>query len=307
MNPSPEHEMNPEAEPMPSILLRFFRHDEKEKATGGGARAGDEVVRLTLKGREHATEAGKTRDPHPEVGVAYGSPRERSSEAALRQLLANEEIAPEDTLEDIREKVGKHIKVGKKDIVSGNLNFNWNGSEEFNRTAYARVLGPRDSLVFLREESDDLVKKVGDMESTSYSRAAGNVAELVQKYLDILPQWERIAAEKPELYAQFKNEMQRFLGSHQDVLEPFLMKVIEKMDGPEGLEKFFKSLPDKNGLSYSQGFSVNISSDNNGDPTIKLTYDGNEWALKPELIEELIKERDALNQDVAEKKRKETI
>lgn len=303
MNKSFEHETNPEAEHFePSIRLEFFRHDEKEKASTAGLRPGDEQVRLTKQGREHSTEVGKTKDPHPEVGVAYGSPRERSMEAALRQLLANEDVAPEDTLEDVRGKIGEELKHGKKEVVSEKLNFNWNGSEVFNKTAYDRAFGPKDSLVFLREESDDLVKQLGDMESTSYSRGAANIAELVQKYFEILPQWERIAEQKPELYAQFKNELQRFFGSHQDVLELFLMKVIEKNDGPEGVEKFLASLPDKNGFGYSQGYSIKISQGEDGRPSAVITYNNEEWELTPEMLKEIIDERDALDREIAEKK-----
>lgn len=80
------------------------------------------------------------------------------------------------------------------------------------------------------------------------------------------------------------------------------MKVIEKMDGPEGFQKFLASLPDKNGFGYSQGYSVKISRGDDGEPVATVTYNGDEWELKPELIKEIIGERDALNEEIAQRK-----
>ena len=305
MNRSPEHELRQEAERYaPAIRLEFLRHDEKEKETTSGAREGDRHVRLTQKGREHSTEAGKTKSPHPEVGLVYGSPRERSTEAALRQLFANESgITPEDSLEDMGAKIGERVKVGKKNIETSNLDFTSRESGEFHDALYEHYLGPtKDALVFLREESDALMKKTGDLETTSYSRAAGNVAELVQKYLGVLPRWERLAAEKPEEYAKYDNELQRFFGSHQTAIEPFLMKAIEKSEGPDGVEKFLESLPNKNGFGFGEGFSAKISRGENGEPVVGVRYGNREWDLAPEIIDEIVRERDELNEEITKKK-----
>jgi len=71
----------------PEIRLEFFRHDRREPVT---EQKPDEKSRLTAEGRKHATEIGKTKNPNPETGLVYGSPRERTQETAMSQLLANE-------------------------------------------------------------------------------------------------------------------------------------------------------------------------------------------------------------------------
>ncbi len=304
MSLSPEHELRPETEHFtPSIRLEFLRHDEKENEATSGNREGDEQIRLTPRGREHSTEIGKTKAPHPEVGLVYGSPRERSTEAALRQLLANEdEIMSEDSLEGIQGKIRQYVPVGKKTIETDMLDFR-SGSGEFHNALYEHYLGSsKDALVFLREKSDEVVKKAGDLESTSYSRAAGNIAELLKKYIGVFPRWEKLSKEKPEEYEQYKNELQRFFGSHQTVLEPFLMKVIEKTEGAEAVQKFLEVLPSKNGFGYGEGFSVKISRNNNDESLVVVTYNGMNWELKPELVDELVDERDALNREILKEK-----
>ncbi|MDP4000877.1 MAG: histidine phosphatase family protein [bacterium] len=287
-----------EFRPNPSIRLEFFRHDEKAKPTEGQP---DTTVRLTPKGRVAATEAGKNLNPEPEVAVAFGSNRERSVETAMRGMLANqEEIGPDTTLEDIRELVAGQVKVGRKDMVSPNLNFDWSGSKEFNEPAMARYAA-KDGLRFLVEDSDQLVEKLKDQTSTSWSRQAGNIAELIKKYYEILPTWQRVAAEHPEKYAQFNNEMQRFMGSHQTVTESFLMKVIEKTEGREAVMKFIESLPDKNGFGFSEGFTINLIIDDAG-RDIVMNYKDRQWTLTPELINEIINDKKELDKSVRENK-----
>lgn len=300
MSESPEKGFNPESEPVPpSIRLEFFRHDEKDKPTTAGPRVGDEFVRLTPKGREHSTEVGKTKDPNPEVGLAYGSSRQRSTEAALRQLLADEaEIGPDDSLEDIQKKISEQLKVGRKNIVSENLNFNWDGSQEFHDVAYDHYLKTKDALIFILEESDALVKKIGDEKSTSYSRAAARIAELVEKYIEILPQWEKIAANDPEQYAQYDNEMQRFMGSHQEALEPFLLKIMEMKEGRAVTEAFIRALPDKNGFGFGEGYSSRIFRDNGGIPLVQISFKGQEWVVNAKDIEDIIQEGRALDEEI---------
>lgn len=283
-----------ENRPNPSIRLEFFRHDEKAKPNEGQP---DTTVRLTPEGRVGATEVGKDRNPEPEVAVAFGSNRERSTETAMRQMLANQEaVTPDSSLEDIREIVSGEVKVGRKDMVSPNLNFDWSGSKEFNEPVMARYAA-KDGLRFLVEESDQLAERLKDQTSTSWSRQAGNIAELIKKYYEILPAWQRVTAEHPEKYSQFNNEMQRFMGSHQTVTESFLMKVIEKTEGREAVMKFIESLPDKNGFAFSEGFTINLIIDDSG-RDIVMNYKDRQWTLTPELIDQIIIERDELNKQI---------
>jgi hypothetical protein len=282
----------------PSIRLEFFRHDEKAKQTSGGDRTGDEFIRLTQKGREHAAEVGKTKNPHAEVAVAFGSQRERAVETSMRQMLADEDtITPEMSLEDMRAEVAENLKVGKKDQAISELNFDWDTNRDFAAVAYPHVTETKDALIFLRDESDALILRNKDKTSDSYSRSAGNFAELVDKYCKILPRWKQIVAEHPEQYQQVNNEMQRFFGTHLTVSEPFLMKVIEKTEGSAEVENFLASLKTKNGFESSEGYTVTIE-DQPGQPSITVKFKDKQWSITPEILGQIIQERDELDKQI---------
>lgn len=290
---SPEYERMP-----PHIRLEFFRHDEKSVPTTSGERPNDRTVRLTDAGRRNATAVGKRKQPRAEVAVAYGSERERSSETALRQMLANEDVVtPEMSLEAMRTVIDQQLKVGRKDAVSKNLDFTFEGNQTYRDTYMERYLKSKDALVFAWKESDQLARRLKDETSSTYSRFAGNVAELVDKYVRILPRWQEIAAEHPEKYAASNFELQRFFGSHQGVIEPLVMKVIEKTQGAPAVEAFINTLPDKNGFGSSQGFSVDIA-DEGGSPHMTVRCNDQQWTVTPEVLSEIIGERDALNQEI---------
>jgi hypothetical protein len=206
-------------------------------------------------------------------------------------MLANTEgIDVESSLEDIRELVGGNIPENhKKEIITDNLNFNWDGTPGFHDAAYGRYNNQKDALVFLWKESDQLVKELHDMTSSSYSRSASKIAALVKKYIDVYGAWERIVEKDPAKYADFGQEMQRFLGSHQTVAESFLMKAIEKIDGEKGVQEFIDSLGDKNGFGYSEGYSIRIGNEN-GKPVINVSFKDKSWTLTPEVVEQIASE-----------------
>lgn len=294
-----EYGHNPEyREIQPSIRLEFFRHDEKTKLIEDADNTDDSKVRLTERGRVKATAKGQLKNPHAEVAVSFGSGRERSQETALRHMLAEElSVTPDMSLEDMREEVGRSVSFGKKDAVTGNLDFDWDSNEQFHDAAYERYLDSKDALKFIWKDSDGLVKELKDDTSSSYSRLAGNVAELVFKYITIFPRWKNLANEKPEKYKAFDNEMQRFFSSHQGVLESFLMKVMEKNEGAKGVENFINSLADKNGFGFSEGFSVEIL-EQNGETVVHIQYKDKKWFVSPNMIQEIVQERDLLNKEI---------
>jgi len=293
-----EQIFRPELEKKSTIRLEFFRHDEKTKESTAGPRPDDNTVRLTAIGRAHALEAGKNKNHHPEVAVAFGSPRERSTETALLQMLANDKgISDRMNLEEIENYINKQSAVGKKEARTKLLDFYTEQGSEYHKLYYDHYLVKKDALNFIWKESDDLVKDNKDLNSLSYSRQAGNIAEIIQKYIHIFPQWQKIIKESPEKYQKFDNEMQRFFGSHQDVLEPFLMKIIEKTQGAKSVEEFIKDLPDKNGFGYSEGFSADIV-EKNSNIVINLKFKNREWSIAPELLTQIIKERDILNKEI---------
>ncbi|MES2409366.1 MAG: hypothetical protein V4509_03640 [Patescibacteria group bacterium] len=272
------------------IRLEFFRHDEKEKPVEDQA---DNTVRLTEKGRIHASEVGMGKEPKSDMSMAFGSARERSTETSLRQMLAREDIGGNATLEDIRSLISTEIGYGSKDRVTNNLNFNWSANPEFIK----RYTETRDALKFLLDESDTLVKKLHDKETTSYSRQAGNIAEIIKKYIEILPRWQKLVDDYSDKYQEGNREMQRFLGSHQTVTESFLMKVIDKTEGREAVRAFIDNLKDKNGFGFSEGYKVEIKT-KGGESIVLVQYGDKTWSLKPELINQIIAERDELNDQI---------
>jgi hypothetical protein len=301
---SPERrgmESSPEMEkPTAKIRLEFFRHDEKAKPTDAEPRPDDNKVRLTETGRASSTLKGKEKNPHPEVAISYGSPRERSQETAMRQMLANEDaISADMSLEDMRHVIDGELKVGKKDIISDKLNFYLDGNQTYHDEYYRRYLETKDALLFIWQESDKLARELGDTKDDTYSRFAGKFAELVDKYVKILPRWQQIVSEKPEEYSQFNNEMQRFFGSHQTALECFLLKVIEKTEGSEAVREFINSLPDKNGFGFSEGFTVEIE-EASGNINIFARFKDKQWQITPELILQIINDREEFEKSIVQ-------
>lgn len=275
------------------IRLEFFRHDEKLKPSQDQL---DEKVRLTEEGRIHASDIGREKSPDPSMAMAFGSERERSLETAMRQMLPAHTNS-HDSLEGMRKIISQNIEYGKKDLITPNLNFVWNGTPEFKQEIYDRY-SKKEGLKFLLEESDELVSRLKDEVSTSYSRQAGNIAEIVIKYIKILSRWQEVVKENPDKYNENFRELQRFLGSHQTVIESFLMKIIEKTEGRDAVLAFIDSLPDKNGFEFSEGYKVEIDSSTGGTYHIVLIYKDKKWALTAEIVEEIISERDSLNNSI---------
>lgn len=288
-----------------SIRLEFFRHSKKGPQTEGMQ---EYQCRLTEEGRLIATASGKDRQPNPETALIYGSSRDRAQETAYRQLLSNqEEVTATSSLEDIEALIKGKLPLGSKKIIDERLNFNWNGSTEFNEALMDHFMKVKDALRFLVEESDGLALKSKDKTSTSYTRSAANTAEIIQKYLKILPNWEKITSadsdrpvEEKKNYAKNNNEMQRFLGSHGATVENFLLKLIDKIEGREATLEFIKSLPEQNSFQFNDGYSVRIYSESN-QPKIEIKYHDRTWKIGPEMLDEFIKERDELNKKVEEK------
>lgn len=286
----------------PTIRLEIFRHDAKDTPTTAGPRPNDRSVRLTPEGRRGSSAAGISKQPRPEVAIAVGSSRERSVESALRQMLAEQErMTPDMTLEEIRRMVADQLRLGRKDMTVELLDFNWDGTKQFHDQGYYRTLETHDALRWVYDDSDRVALQNHDEVSTSYSRAAGNIAEVVRKYLGVLPRWKEVTTESPGKYERFNNELQRFLGSHQSVIECFLMKVIEKTEGRKAVEQFIESLPDKNGMGLSEGYTV-IIRESGEQPEVVIRYGDKEWSVRPETISEIISEKDDFNRKVLESK-----
>lgn len=284
-----------------TIRLEIFRHDDK----GGNTTANpddeiDKIIPLSKEGRVHASEIGTGKDPHPEVAIAYGSLRNRTVETAERQMLAGEDLITKDSsLEEINELIADNISVGKKHRTTELLDFNYNGNQKFRETANDRFTNKKDLLIWHLEESDRMVEENKDKISSSYSRLAGNVAELVSKYSNGYSRWKKIVNDNPDKYSQFNNEMQRFMGTHQGVGESFLMKVIEKTLGKDEVYNFINSLESKNGFKFGEGYSLVIGEtkdeNNNCLKQITINFNGQQFVCDENVLKEIIADRDILD------------
>lgn len=278
----------------PEIRLEFLRHDRREPAT---EEKPDEKSRLTAEGRKHATEMGKTKSPSPETGFAYGSPRERTQEAAMRQLLANEGwVSDETTLEEISDEIKKRLPYGKKLSVSEKLNYKTDANPKFAEVYNQHYSKTKDTVPFLYYDSDRLVKELGDADDYSYTRLAANAAEFVKKYITILPRWREILEKNPQKYAG-GSEMQRFLGTHSTIGESFLLKIIERTEGAEAARQFIEDLPDKNGVDFSDGISIVLGFEGEK-PKVKVSFHDKTWEVDESMIDGIIEDRTRLDEEI---------
>ena len=294
MEISPKIKGLEEKEYSSKIELHFFRHGEKEKGEG----ISDEEIRLTPAGRIKAM--AKIRPLTISQAVAFGSPRKRTQETAGFAMAGIQpEIIGEETLEELREKIEKDLKVGKKIGVEEKLDFPEDLTTEYHKLTQEHYR-KGDLLKFLVEESDDLAKKYNDKKTYTYSRSARQIAELIKKYLKIAPRWNELAEDKSKKYG---DTLERFMGTHQTIPESFLAKVIEKTEGKEEKDNFVKLLDNK-GFDYVEGFDLEILNTKDG-PKIKIHYENKKGLpapvgkekpftfdeyIKPELLDEIIKE-----------------
>lgn len=148
----------------PSVRIEIFRHDHRIKSPS--QEKTDEEVRLTSEGVDHAREIGKSKNPNPDLALVLASPKKRSEETAYRQLYSKSDlVSPEDSLEDIREKVkGEKLGGTRKALITELLSFNYdskNGDVVY--PDYKKYLKKKHEegklLNVLYEESDSLAQQ----------------------------------------------------------------------------------------------------------------------------------------------------
>ncbi|QQR78084.1 MAG: histidine phosphatase family protein [Candidatus Moraniibacteriota bacterium] len=248
------------------VILELMRHGKRERGKTVEEEANPNL-RLTPEGRAQVTEHGKTVDPQPEVAMGMGSSRVRTQETAYRVMLANEDISPDDSLEVIEAKVAEQVHYGKKMLVDDRLGFTDEGP-----------IGPDGVKAYMEKrylpwamnDSDrDAIEK-GDEKSSTYTRMAGNVAEIVARYATVGNNFQRIVARDTEgKYEETGNQLERYLGTHMGIAECFTAKVLETVKGVEAKDKFVQSI----GSGFLEAEGVRIEIVNTGmDQTIVLTY-----------------------------------
>ncbi len=292
----PEKILESKEKPSSRIVLEIFRHGKKESRKD----LPNELLALTPEGRQQAIEKGKELHPQPDVAVAKGSPRRRTQETAGRAMLVErEDITPEMNLEEIEKTISKEQRYGKKIISDPRLDFEMGGpiSKKVREAVVANNL-----LNYVIYESDKDATEMKDDKTFTYSRSAGNLAELLKKYINIAPKFNKIVEKKPGKYAQYNNQMERYMGTHQTIPESLLAKALEKIEGKEGRDKFVKSVGSA-GMGETQGIRVEINNTPQGVKTnIKYRLGDREETLElpEEVLDEIIEDRDELNRKIKE-------
>ncbi len=269
------------------IELRFFRHAEKENDQSKP----DEMIELTEKGRGQAK--AKSKDDDIAQSVAFGSPRMRTQQTAgLIMGGGLDSVTGHESLEELKEKLDADLALGTKMAVDKRLDFTTDPETEYGKKAVeAHMQG--HLLRFMIDDSDRLAMELADPISETYERMAGRMAEIVKKYLDIAPRFDKLAQDEKKTV---EDTMKRFLGTHQGIGESFLAKVIEKTKGVAMRDAFVSALNNQ-GFGYAEGFDVQIETIDGKKQSVRISFkkekDGktlfefNETVPK-ELIEEMI-------------------
>lgn len=288
-----------EKEKMPEtrVVLHFLRHEQQTRSKSYPD------TKLTIKGRRRAIEKGKKESVQEDVAWAAGSERVRSAHTALLRMVAGKEgISDKMKFDEVKDVVEKELKYGKKVTQLPELDYYWEGTPEFEQAARKNFDNGR-ILDFLFKESDDLVRKLKDKESLSYSRMAANYASLITREMIVGNNFNKLAALKPEEYKKLNNQLERVFGTHQTVSECFYMKVLEKIYGAEKVKEFIKSLQDEEGktegFDYQEGFKVMI---NNGPEGQEVVLEGirgfSDIKLTPELLDDIISDAGEIDKEL---------
>jgi broad specificity phosphatase PhoE len=246
------------------IELHFFRHDEKES----DKTKSDTEVRLTEEGRLHAASLSNP-DTNLNQSVAFGSPRKRTQETAGLVMSGHQDpITGTENLEELKSKLNADLGYGSKVNVDSRLDFFLNESGPYLEEGL-KAFKEGYFLKWLVEESDQKFKEQNIKEGYfSYSNQARQIAQIIEKYLKVLPRWKELVNDRTKSY---EPELERFLGTHQTVSECFLAKVIELTQGVEERDKFVKAL-DNVGFDYAEGFEVDVEESDSGEPTLRIRF-----------------------------------
>ncbi|MFA6908417.1 MAG: hypothetical protein WC289_00855 [Patescibacteria group bacterium] len=283
------------------ISLHFTRHGEKEKDPNKSNRE----RLMTAKGRQQAIEKGKKREGRHDAAMAFGSHVVRSQQVAGYEMAIAQgrtDITGDETLEELKAKLDQDLEYGHRVGEDKRLGFDFYDKEYERITdeAYDKKQG----LKFVVEESDQLAEKMGDSKSISYSRAASNIAQVVEKYIKIAPTFNTLVSDS-EKREQYGDTMERFMGSHAGVIDCFLAKVVEKIKGVEERDALVRALGNQ-GFDETEGFEVDIVKTSHSDePSVRVMYDkkdkdGNELfhfdeVVSPETLKEIIEEGEVEN------------
>ncbi|MEX1014796.1 MAG: histidine phosphatase family protein, partial [Candidatus Paceibacterota bacterium] len=244
------------------IHLVFLRHEEKEKSKEDQS---DDEVRLTEKGRRSAAESSNL--DSVSQAVAYGSPKKRAQETAGFRMSGNQaEITGEETLEELKEKLDKDLKVGTKLGIDERLSFDIDFKSPYGSWLYKKFENG-EYIKALLLESDKKAKELGDKEAETGSIYASRLSEIILRYVKASDRWNELVKENED----YEETLTRIFGTHAGVNEAFLGKVIEETKEVEELNKFIELIP--NGFDYNEGFDLDIITTPENKKKIKISYE----------------------------------
>jgi len=293
-----------------TIVLNFFRHGDRNKNIEGvddeedmqkNYLKGDAnyIVKLNQKGREQAHEHQDENDNFNQ-SIAYGSPRMRASETAMRAMIGdNKDIGdPSNSYKEVLGELNKDIKVGSKVGVDEKLNYIID-QEEKTGILLVKAITKQEGMDWLVHESDKCALENNDSNTDTYSALAKNIALIIKKYYKASDRWSNISKD-PE-----KSELSRYMGTHGMIVESFVSKVIEKIRGLEVRDDFLNSIG-SNGFDFVEGPKITISNKNNNKEIVieyqKIKEDGSYFMFNElvgsEILEEIIEEGQLLKEEI---------
>ncbi len=275
------------------IQLHFFRHGEQFKDPAKS----DPEYELSAAGREQGMNKAKSIEERPNLRqtMAFGSPRARSQQTASFAMAgqALDSVVGDESLKELKAKLDGDISYGSKVMSDPRLDFTMDKDTPFGAKAF-EAFSKKEYMKFLVNSSDALAKEVKDSKGSTYSRQAGDVAQVVKKYLSVSSRWKELV--QSGKYQDPK--LERFLGSHGGVTESFLFKVIEKTKGIEERDRLLALIP--NIFDFTEGFDVElVTTDRNSEPAVRIIYKkelpgGKKFKFNEvvpiEVIEEIVKE-----------------
>lgn len=192
---------------------------------------------------------------NPDQSAAVGAPRKRAWMTAALTMTGNDAISGTESLEELREKIDHEPKKGCSRIkINPRLDFFMDKTSEFGKKALEARNVHHNYLKFIVEESDDLARKLKDLNASTYSRQAADIAKVVRNYVAISHQWNKLVNSGDEKYTD--PNLERFLGSHGGVVESFLLKVIDKTKGAAERDKFVDLIG--NQFANTEGIEISI-------------------------------------------------
>lgn len=281
------------------VLLHFTRHGEKTKIPG----LHNKEQELTPGGKKQAYDKGSAERPALNA-LAYGSDIKRAQQAAGFEMAGatGTKIGGNENLEELKQKLNivedRELNYGTRLGSDIRLGFHFDNKqfEEVAEDAYGR----HEGLKWMVENSDELAKELNDTSSTTYLRAAGGVAQILNKYENVSKNFSRLLdnEENREKYGQV---LERFIGSHSGLIDLFLTRAVEKIKGQEERDKLIDVLGNQ-GFDFAEGFDVEIDDvKDKNQPTVRIRYekkdkDGKELfkfdeEIPPEVMQEMIEQK----------------